>query len=429
MKKFILVFLLFTGLFSNATAQNIETLLFELPDVSFVKVEGNDVVYELRIKQPLDHNDVTKGYFHQRVFLKHVGFDNPMVIVTQGYSADRLYPNELTDLVNGNQLEVEHRFFGKSLPDSINYNYLNLEQATADLHHINELFKTIYKHKWLSTGISKGGATTIFYRYLYPYDVDVSVPYVAPINREFEDQRLYDFLNTKGSDDCRKKIFDLQRRILSSREEVLPLFKMYSKGANLKFTYLTFEEAFEYTVLEFPFSFWQYGHDCSKIPSDSASLLDATEYLISISNISFFSDKSMDYMSPHYYQSAQQMGYYGYETDKFKDLLKSIPSKPHAAFVPNKIPVKFDGTLLKKINKWLPKNKEEFIYINGDLDTWSATAVPPNYGKNSIYFFIKGMHHGSARIKNMPIKDQAELIYTLEKWLDIKIDAKLRTSK
>jgi hypothetical protein len=222
-----------------------------------------------------------------------------------------------------------------------------------------------------------------------------------------------------------KRFFDLQRRILSNRDEVIPWFKMYSKGAKLNFTYLTFEEAFEYTVMEYPFSFWQYGNDCAEIPTDSVSLFEATEYLMSISDIGFFSDRTMKYMSPHYYQSAQQMGYYGYETDKFKDLLKAIPDNPHAAFVPNKVPVKFDGSLLKKINRWLPNNKEEFIYINGALDTWSATAVPPNYGKNSIYFFLEGTHHGSARIKNMNAKQKAELIYTLEKWLNIKIKSSL----
>ena len=426
MKKYLLIITLFLGSLSHISAQNIETLLFELPDVSFHKVGStNDSIYELKIKQPLDHKDLSKGFFHQRVFLKHVGYNNPTVIVTQGYSADKLYPNELTKLVNGNQIEVEHRFFGTSVPDSIDYTYLNLEQATADLHYINQLFKTIYKNKWLSTGISKGGATTIFYRYLYPNDVDVSVPYVAPINREFEEHRIYEFLNTKGSDECRNKMYKLQRRLLSSKNDVLPLFKMYAKGARLNFTYLTFDEAFEYTILEYPFSFWQYGHDCNKIPTDETPLLEAVEYLISVSDIGFFADNSMKYMAPHYYQSAEQMGYYGYETERFKDLLTELPTHPHAAFTPNKMLVKFDDTLLKKINKWLPKNKQEFIYVNGALDTWSATAVPSNYGKNSVYFFIEGKHHGSARIRNMELKDQEKVISTLEKWLDIKIENNL----
>ena len=101
---------------------------------------------------------------------------------------------------------MEHRYFGESMPDSLNYNYLNLKQATADLHHIRQLFGQIYTGKWVSTGVSKGGATTIFYRYFYPEDVDASVPYVAPVNREQEDQRLYRFLDTIGTDQCREKI-------------------------------------------------------------------------------------------------------------------------------------------------------------------------------------------------------------------------------
>ena len=78
-----------------------------------------------------------------------------------------------------------------------------------------QLFEIIYRGKWVSTGISKGGATTIYYRYFYPDDVDVSVPYVAPVNRELEDQRLYSFLETIGSDECREKIRSFQIRVLS----------------------------------------------------------------------------------------------------------------------------------------------------------------------------------------------------------------------
>ena len=86
----------------------------------------------------------------------------------------------------------------------------------------------------------------------------MSVPYVAPVNREVEDQRLYSFLESVGSDACRKDIRSFQERILSAREEVLPLLTFYSLGAKVDYSYHTFEEAFEYTVMEYPFSFWQY---------------------------------------------------------------------------------------------------------------------------------------------------------------------------
>ena len=67
-------------------------------------------------------------------------------------------------------------FFGKSIPDSMKWEYLTVEQAAADLHTINQLFRKIYKGKWISTGISKGGQTTLYFKYFYPEDVDIAIP-------------------------------------------------------------------------------------------------------------------------------------------------------------------------------------------------------------------------------------------------------------
>ena len=189
MKKILVLFLfMFAGLpFVNAQQQAYEDLLYELPDLIFTPIEtpdGYQAAYELKIKQPLDHWDAAKGYFYQRAFLSHKGFDRPSVIITQGYDSSVNRIAELSSFLDANQIDVEHRYFGASLPDSLDYKYLNLKQATADLHHIRQLFGRIYQGKWVSSGISKGGATTIFYRYFYPDDVDLSVPYVAPINRE-----------------------------------------------------------------------------------------------------------------------------------------------------------------------------------------------------------------------------------------------------
>ena len=53
---------------------DIERALFELPDVSFERLEtpaGFDAAFVLMVKQPIDHNDHSLGYFHQRVFLSH----------------------------------------------------------------------------------------------------------------------------------------------------------------------------------------------------------------------------------------------------------------------------------------------------------------------------------------------------------------------
>ena len=426
-KQFLLLFLFFAGYqLANAQTEDLENLLFDLPDVIFKKIDTRQdhITYELKIKQPIDHSNPSKGFFYQKAYLTHKGFDRPTVIITEGYNRDQNRVYELTDLLQANQLDVEHRFFGESMPQPADYTYLNLKQATADLHHIRQLFGQIYSKKWVSTGISKGGATTIFYRYFYPDDVTVSVPYVAPINNAFEDQRIYQFLDTIGSDDCHKKVRAFQEKILKNRDMVIPLLKFYSIGAKANFTYLNLSEAFEYTVLEYPFSFWQYGRDCALIPGENASIEDMTAYLLGVSEITFFSDQMMKDYASHYYQSATEMGYYGYETKDFEGLLVDLPvnKNPHATFLPGKMKAPFDGQLLKDVNKWLETKAHKMIYIYGAIDTWSATAVRPNKNVDAEWFFMEGKSHANARIANMNEAEKERFIGTLEKWLSIDIE-------
>ena len=420
-----LVLSLFT--LSAFNQQNeVENKLYLLPDVIFMRIEpppGFPAAYELMIRQPLDHTNPQLGYFYQKAYLSHKGFDKPTVFVTEGYNCSRNTIYELTTLLDANQIEAEHRFFGESRPDSLDYQYLTLMQATADLHRINELFRQLYQNKWISTGISKGGQTTLYYRYYFPADVDVSVPYVAPFNLEREDKRIYAFLDTIGTDDCQEKIKAMQIRLLRNRDDVLPLLRLYCMGAQLQFTYLSFEEAFEYTVLEYPFSFWQWGINCSTIPTDTSSLESALLHVLEVSDISLFSDRDITAYAPHYYQAAAEMGYYGYKTEDFSNLLKALPVKknPSAAFTPGKMKVGYDSTLAAAAYKWLQTKGDRFIYIYGGIDTWSATAVPPSPKVDALWFFMPQQGHGGARIRNMSAGEKNRLIEALNRWLLLNI--------
>ena len=320
MKKYMFLLLFFIlSLHIQAQEKRIESTLSKIPDITFKKIKevNGYETYVLHVKQPIDHSDSSKGFFRQKVYLSHRSFEKPTVLVTAGYDVNKNRKSELTELLESNQILVEHRYFGESIPDSLDYKFLNLKQATADLHKIRGLFSSLYSNKWISTGVSKGGATTIFYRYFYPNDIDVSVPYVAPINKSYEEQRIYNFLDTIGTDKCRKKIKDFQIKVLENREKIVPLLKFYSLGARVDYSYLSLSEAFEYAVLEYPFSFWQWGHDCNKIPTKTASIEEIAKHFIAVSNISFFSDNTIRQLSSHYYQSATEMGYYGYETSEF----------------------------------------------------------------------------------------------------------------
>lgn len=425
--RLTLILIGFLFLTIDSQSQNtLEQALFNLPDVTFKEIEtpvGYSSAYELKIRQPLDHTHPEKGHFYQRVYLSHKSFDAPALIVTNGYGRPSNNITELARLVDANQINVEHRYFLESCPESMDYEYLNFEQVTADLHKINQLFRTLYKGPWLASGISKGGTTCIFYKYFYPDDVDVSVPYVAPVNLDVADQRLYTFLDTIGTDECRKGIYEYQKYMLKNGDKVKDYLKWYVKGKDLKFSYLSFDEAYEYAILEYPFSFWQYGHDCSKIPNKKDAMEKHIDYFLEIVGLEFFSDASMEAYASHYYQSGTQMGYYGYETDDFKGMLNylSYDPEPSAVFMPNKMKAPFDGNLTTQVYEWT-KTADNMIYINGALDTWSATAAPPSKENNSLYYFLEGKHHATARISQMNPKQKKMLIDKLETWLQIEIE-------
>ena len=423
MKKFrFSAALLFAGhlLFAQTDAAQLERALFDLPDIAFERLpdtDGGQPRYDIRIKQPLDHKNPAAGYFYQRLQLTHHGFDRPTVMSTQGYELN-LGKNEIEALLDANHLNIEHRYFGSSRPDPVQWQYLTLEQATADLHHINQLFHNLYAGKWVSTGISKGGQTTIFYRYFYPNDVDVSIPYVAPFNNSLEDKRIYTFLDTVGSDECRKKIRQLQVYLLQHETEAVERLKWFSKGANLTYYYLgSLEKAFEYAVLEYSFSFWQWGHQCGDIPAGD-DLDKALTHFLKVSDIGFFSDRDMTHYAPHYYQAATQMGYYGYNIEPFRKYLTQFRENPLATFVPSGVSApRYDNRLNEQVDQWLQTQGNNFLYIYGGSDTWSADRITPTPNVNSKSYLLPGKDHGQARIRNMSDAMQQDFTGTLKKWL------------
>ena len=130
--------------------------------------------YLVIFEQPIDHENPGMGTFTQRVYVCAVHPDSATVVVTEGYGAQYAasprYRDEISALFNTNNIVVEHRYFlestpypGKS-PEEVNWDYMNAPNAAADLHEVVTALKNVFDGKWISTGISKGGQTTMLYR-------------------------------------------------------------------------------------------------------------------------------------------------------------------------------------------------------------------------------------------------------------------------
>ena len=377
--------------------------------------------YVTYFTQPLDHRHPEKGSFRQRVIVSHVGFDRPTVIVTEGYGAAYAlrsqYREELSKLLNANMIFVEYRYFLESTPEPKDWQYLTAENSADDLHAITTAFKNIYPGKWIATGISKGGQTTLLYRTFYPDDVDISVPYVAPLCYGVEDGRHEPFLHKVSTPENRKKIEDFQLEALKRKATLLPRFEKYCTEKNYSFR-APIEEIYDYSVLEYSFALWQWGTPISSIPATTASDDDIFSHLLAISEPGYFTADSPN--ASFFVQAARELGYYGYDVQPFKQYLSIQSSEGylHRLMLPEELKdMPFDKTLSKKITKFLKKQDPKMIFIYGQNDPWTAAGVTWLKNKKNIHVFIQPNGSHLARISTLPEAEKAEVMELINEWL------------
>ena len=420
----LLAFLIVTSTAISQTESPLLKKLKSFKEVSDITPIKHDTTfseaYEMMITQPVDHNKPGGVKFKQKIFLSHKNNSSPVVFVTEGYAAGSSRATELTKILNANQIVVEHRYFGKSVPKKIDWKYLNIKQAAADHHLIVQLFKKIYNGKWISTGISKGGQTTLYFKRFYTNDVDVSVPYVAPINLSAEDPRIYMFLNSVGTQECRDKIIQFQRAFLSKREEIKNLLMRDVEKKNLRLAW-DYDFVLEYMTLEYSFAFWQWGNTkCEEIPAADSPAEKLYDHMVKANPLYFFTEQAMKDFGPFYVQAYSEIGYYGYDLEPFKDLLKEIKDGSNKILVPKDAKVNFDCSVMNDVNSWLQKHGNNIIYIYGGNDTWNATSIQLLGQTNAIKMVKKGGSHGT-RIGSFEGEQKEKIYSTLENWLGIKI--------
>ena len=389
--------------------------------------------YLVIFEQPIDHEDPAKGTFTQRVVVGIVHPDSATVVVTEGYGAQYAfvpsYRDEISTIFNTNNIVVEHRYFLESTPypgkapEDVNWDYMNAPNAAADMHEVVTALKSILDGKWISTGISKGGMTCMFYRAYFPNDVEVSVPYVAPLNKAPEDGRHETFLEkTVGTPKERACITDFQIEILKRKDRLMPLFDALCQQKNYQFNVST-REIYDYCVLEFPFAYWQWGKKVHQLPDlNNASDQELFDF--------FIQNSSPDYFQPltgnlsFFYQAAHELGYYGYDVKPLKPYIELNSAKDYLTqiMLPKELQeTPFSNKVYKYTVNYLKKNDPKMIFIYGENDPWTASGVCTwlNFDKKeNMKCFLDPCGSHVSRINTLPSTLRNEVIALIKKWME-----------
>ncbi|HEY2579103.1 MAG TPA: S28 family serine protease [Streptosporangiaceae bacterium] len=384
-------------------------------------------VYELEIKQPVDHHRPSGPTFEQHLELYQRDLAAPMVMYVSGYfnytylSPQDTYLSDPAAIVGGNQISVEHRFYGDSVPHPTLWKYLTIWQQAADEHHVVQVFKKLYHARWLITGVSKGGETSIFHDFYYPHDFAGTFAWSAPSITDTFSHRYDHFLASVGTAACRTALLKAQIRALRNRAAIEAKIAAAAKAAHQTFNDWAsgLDEDFEITVLQTPFVFWQYDGNCPDIPGASATLQQLYHWYNITAGWLAASDQQSAPFFPYNYQAGTQLGYPIIDE---RAQLGSLLHFPLSAQVPQQdlppgVPVRpLSQRQMRAVHQWVRSHGSHLLFLYGQQDPWSDQRFTLGSGtRDSASYTVAGGNHLSPYTDLPPAQQQA-VVQMLRTW-------------
>ncbi|PNG97549.1 S28 family serine protease [Streptomyces malaysiensis] len=405
---------------------DIKERVLAIPGMRFVEEQPYDGYRFLVFSyaQPVDHRHPSKGTFQQRFTLLHKATDRPTVFYTSGYNVTTApRRSEPTQIVDGNQVSMEYRFFTPSRPQPADWSKLDIWQAASDQHRLFRALKPLYGKKWLATGGSKGGMTATYYRRFYPRDMDGTVAYVAPNDVADKEDSAYDrFFAGVGTAECRTKLNAVQREALVRRDEIVKRYQKWADDEKQTFTVVgSADKAYENVVLDLVWAFWQYHllKDCADVPATNASTDELYGFIDEISGFSAYTDQGLETYTPYYYQAGTELGSPTFETPHLDGLLRYPGIYAPRSYVPRDIPMRFKPAAMRDIDRWVRQDAHRMLFVYGQNDPWGAERFRVGKGaKDAFVYTVAGGNHGSS-IAQLAAEEKAKATAEVQQWAGV----------
>ncbi len=402
-----------------------------LPEIGTIAEAGTDTpgyrYFRIQFDQPVDHDAPDGPRFRQYVSLIHRDASAPVVMLHTGYG--NWYhdiPHQLTWLLQGNQVAVEHRFFRSSRPagGAGAWQFLTIRQAAADHHRITQALRRVYRGKWLETGASKGGMTSIYHRRFYPGDLDGTVAYVAPLSFGAPDYRYDAHVDGLGPPVCRQAVRDLQVELLSRRRAALERTATeQASSAGHVYQRIALPAAVESAVISLEWAFWQYvgASGCGDVPAVTATDTAVWSFVERVSPVSSSSDAELDEFDAYYYQAEGELGYPG-TMDAHLEGLLVFDDAAYAGAYPVDVAVPaFAAGAMPDIDTWVQTEGDRLIFLYGEWDPWSGGMFSLGGATDSLRLVAAQGAHG-ADLKDLTPGDREQIYGRLAAWTGVTPD-------
>jgi len=244
--------------------------------ISVERVNGDSdfkATFKVYFNSLLEPGNITnEETFVQKALVGFSGYDKPNTLIPSGYSlGNDLYPNSRNEIaywLEGNLIEIEHRYFGESIPtgrqrsdgnyDGSYWQYLTTKNAAEDVHAFVTQLKKLLKGNWIVSGEGLSGRAEELYCYYHDEDVDVTLATTAPVNKNGisteEDARQRALLNEV-------LIWFLERRNVEYEDGITFKDKLFKEKITEENVYhnecCTPDVFYEVSVMEFTGERWK----------------------------------------------------------------------------------------------------------------------------------------------------------------------------
>ena len=414
---------------------NITSIEAFTPDWDYV---GFKEYYKVFFQQPIDHNNPSAGMMKQKALIFFKGFDRPTVMYTCGYSLPDTYKNftglDIAANMDANLIFVEHRYFGDSRNMSdTRWDYLTIEQAAADHHAVFEPLKKILPKEWISTGTSKDGMTSLFYRYFYPNDMTVTTVFCAPFMTSLYYKPVGTYMQEEsGSDAERENMHAIYSKLLDGLSDgkgtLYDTYVQMCEKYNTQLqalhpgkTYPLLDSSLGSYLFFLPnFFFGQFSYNTAKdralyIPSADAEpevLLDYIYFRDVLTQNDLWpydspmlpADEEEEYYwknddgYPYYIQTAKQLGQFENDFSRYESLIGKMGQNPNPSALYEQdlwLYDTYDNSRIKDIREnFIPNTNCPIMFYYAQGDPWTG-ARPDKINEDTSMLLIgeRGVHN------------------------------------
>ena len=177
-------------------------------------------------------------------------------------------------------------------------------------------------------------------------------------------------------------------------------------------------EIYDYCVLEFSFSFWQWGRLAEEIPNTNTTDKEIFNYFTKTISPEYFDQTTGRMVLPFFVQALRELGYYAYNTKPFRGLMQLKDTKGYVAklFVPKEAQFPYEPEISIRLDRFIRKNATNILMIYGGNDPWTASSA--NTGSNhKILKIIQAGGCHLSRINTLQDSQNMLAMDVLKKWL------------